>query len=129
MPKPVIKFDVPLQLAFMQEPEDGLPELGDHLLGTVPLPVRRTLHRRLLSAPWAVKVSHSGWTCSAHPCQPGWRPGACSPQASPGRPALKASKTMADDNRHTLPSMANPIPTSTPAPPRTQGPTAMHQLS
>jgi hypothetical protein len=20
-------------------------------------------------APWAAKVSHSGWTCSAHPCQ------------------------------------------------------------
>jgi hypothetical protein len=34
----------------------------------VPLPVRRTLHRRLLSATWAAKVSHSGWTCSAHPC-------------------------------------------------------------
>jgi hypothetical protein len=33
----------------------------------VPLPVR-TLHRRLLSAPWAARVSHSGWTCSAHPC-------------------------------------------------------------
>jgi hypothetical protein len=29
---------------------------------------------------------------------------------------LKASKTMADDNRSTLPSMANPTPTSKPAP-------------
>jgi hypothetical protein len=28
----------------------GLPELGYDLLGTVPLPVRRTLHQRLLSA-------------------------------------------------------------------------------
>ncbi len=34
----------------------------------------------------------------------------------PGRPVLKASKSMADHNRSTLPSMANPTPTSTPAP-------------
>jgi transposase InsO family protein len=46
----------------------SLAQLRDHLLGTVTLPVRRTLHRRHLSAPWAVKVSHKGWTCSAHPC-------------------------------------------------------------
>ncbi len=38
------------------------------------------------------------------------------PKAPPGRPALKVSRTMADDNRPTLPSMANPTPTSTPAP-------------
>jgi FAD/FMN-containing dehydrogenase len=33
----------------------------------VALPVR-PLHRRLLSALRAAKVSHKGWTCSAHPC-------------------------------------------------------------
>ena len=46
----------------------SLPHIGNHLLGTVPLPVRRTLHRRLLSAPWAAEVSKKWWTCSAHPC-------------------------------------------------------------
>ena len=46
----------------------SLPELGDHLLGPVPLPVR-ALHLKLLSATWATKVSRSGWTCSAHPRQ------------------------------------------------------------
>jgi transposase InsO family protein len=29
------------------------------------------IKRRLLSAPWAAKVSHSGWTCSAHRCHLG----------------------------------------------------------
>ena len=43
----------------------SLPELRDHLLGSVTLPVRK-LHRRLLSAPWAAKVFHKGWICSAH---------------------------------------------------------------
>jgi len=46
----------------------SLPELGDHLLGPVPLPVR-ALHLKLLSATWATKVSRSEWTCSAHPRQ------------------------------------------------------------
>ncbi len=46
----------------------GQPWLCDGLPEAVALPVR-TLHRRLLSAPWAAKVSHKGWTCSAHPCQ------------------------------------------------------------
>jgi hypothetical protein len=46
----------------------SLPELGDHLLGPVPLPVR-TLQLKLLSATWATKVPRSGWTCSAHPRQ------------------------------------------------------------
>ena len=46
----------------------SLPELGDHLLGSMPLPVR-ALHLKLLSATWATKVSRSGWTCSAHPRQ------------------------------------------------------------
>ena len=43
----------------------SVPELGDHLLGTVPLPVR-TPHRRILSARRATKGCHSRWTCSAH---------------------------------------------------------------
>ena len=38
------------------------------------------------------------------------------PGAPPGRPVLEASKTMADHNRSTLPSMATPTPASTPAP-------------
>jgi hypothetical protein len=38
------------------------------------------------------------------------------PGAPPGRPVLKASKTMADQNQLTLPSMATSTPTSTPAP-------------
>ena len=38
------------------------------------------------------------------------------PGAPPGRPVLKASKTMADLNRSTLPSMATSTPTATPAP-------------
>ena len=29
----------------------------------------KRIKRKLLSAPWAAKVSHSGWACSAHPCQ------------------------------------------------------------
>ena len=37
------------------------------------------------------------------------------PGAPPGRPVLKASKTMADHNRSTLPSMATSTPASTPA--------------
>ena len=38
------------------------------------------------------------------------------PGAPLGRPVLKASKTMADHSRPTLPSMATSTPTSTPAP-------------
>jgi hypothetical protein len=47
----------------------SLPRLGNHLLRAVTLPLR-TLHRRLLSASWAAKVSRREWTCSAHPCHP-----------------------------------------------------------
>jgi hypothetical protein len=52
----------------------SLVQLRDHLLGPATLPVRRALHRRLLSAPWAVKVSTKGGPVHRTPVNPSGGP-------------------------------------------------------
>ena len=46
----------------------GLAKTRHHLRRLPPLPASWFLHDRLLTGPWAAKVSHTGWTCSTHPC-------------------------------------------------------------
>ena len=77
-------------------------QLRDDLLGTAPPPVR-TRHRRLLSALRAAKVSHKGWTCSAHPChfvphRPPTRLQLSASAAMPGSETMRQSTAISEDD-------------------------------